>query len=636
MGDESRVGMGVFRHDINGMRALAVLGVILFHLDIPSVGGGFLGVDVFFVISGYLITRSILNEVGEGRFSFAAFYYRRARRLFPALLVTIAASMLVGVLVFAPMDLLGLARSAVWSLAWLSNFYFWIDTNYFAAEASTKPLLHLWSLSVEEQFYLFWPLVLLFAWRWRTAAGVFTIIAVLFAAGLLMAEWATRELPAAAFFLTPFRVFEFSTGGLVVWSERRSRMPSALSSALVIGGFAVIVASFMLFDEVTGAPGLNSLVICVAAAALIHAGPSPLADHVLANPASSYIGRISYSLYLAHWPLVVFYRYAVFRDITAPEKLGLFVATFALGAALYHLVEQRYRHHDFLGPTARLTRTAGIALVALVAMGAGLAWSGKGWAWRSANYFVPGYVDIQLVRRRMTDISELCGNRNPDTCWEVVETERMRVLVIGDSHGPDGFNMILPALGGEYLILDSLPGCPPISMRSALARRPLVGGCLDLNSSRDDPAYLGKFDVVVISVLWSWYRPGNLREFLDDVRAANSDAKVIVFGNYIVTDTLCWQILERTGSKDCFADRYVKSRFLYEDELRQVAADYGYLFVSKKEAFCDGRECRLFVDDTKAIPFTWDLHHLSYEFARLAGEAVRDEIREYVYGAAEP
>ncbi|MDP3896391.1 MAG: acyltransferase, partial [Mesorhizobium sp.] len=327
-----------FRSDINGLRAVAVVAVVLFHLGIDRFAGGFLGVDVFFVISGYLITGSIVREMEAGRFAFGRFWWKRFRRLFPALAVTVLATMLAGAWLFPPGHFELLGKSAAAALVWVSNVFFYFEAGYFSADAVTKPLLHTWSLGVEEQFYLVWPLVLWAAFRWRGSGAVAWTVAVLFAASLAAALWMLPADKDAVFYWMPFRIFELAIGGLVVFSERRFKASAMAREAVTVAGLAALGGCFLFL---AGAPWLaGEIVASLATAAIIHAGAGRISGAVLDNRLASLLGRTSYSLYLVHWPVVVFYRYAVFREITVAEKAGLFVAMAALGWALHEAVER--------------------------------------------------------------------------------------------------------------------------------------------------------------------------------------------------------------------------------------------------------------------------------------------------------
>ena len=225
-----------YRREIEGLRAIAVLCVVFYHLGFPAIKGGFIGVDVFFVISGFLITRMLTKQIEKsGRIDLFGFYVGRVRRLFPALFVTIVISFIAGFFIMGPSDFARFSGAAVHSLLWVSNFFFWAESGYFDATAATKPALHTWSLSVEEQFYLFWPFLLLFAYRFRSAAAATIIVAGIGALSLLgnylmflpAAETVQKlgnplrhflENPASSiFFLMPFRIFEFAIGAVCLW-----------------------------------------------------------------------------------------------------------------------------------------------------------------------------------------------------------------------------------------------------------------------------------------------------------------------------------------------------------------------------------------------------------------------------------
>jgi len=326
-----------YRPDIDGLRAIAVLAVVLFHADIALFRGGFVGVDVFFVISGFLITRIILREVQQAnannvRFDYLRFYERRARRLFPALFVTTAIAFCAGAILMVPSHLERFSGALLSSLVWLSNVFFWTETGYFDSDAHLKPLLHTWSLSVEEQFYLIWPALLvalgtLGNLRW-VLAGIVTISAI----SLLGAEMMHLSDSSAAFFLMPFRIYEFGLGALLVWFVERPPKNTWVLEGTLFLGLALIGASILLFRESSVVPGWLGLIPCLGAVGVIYAGRAPRLGMVLRNPAAVYIGRISYSLYLVHWPIVVFYRYREEEFTTIDRAIVIAAALLAAQA----------------------------------------------------------------------------------------------------------------------------------------------------------------------------------------------------------------------------------------------------------------------------------------------------------------
>lgn len=342
-----------YRPDIDGLRAIAVILVLLFHFDL-GVPGGFIGVDVFFVISGYLITEVIKNAISSGRFSFGDFYIRRLLRLHPALIATVAMTMLAGFLIMDPASFSSLAASAKYSLLSASNFYFWLNQGYFDAAAQTQPLLHTWSLAAEWQFYLVWPFVVWGALK-VSPRFLLCLLALMTAVSLAASETMLRYDSSAAYYMMPFRVFELSIGAMLVFvSGHRAGVKT--ESAIVVAGLAAIIGSAFALESSSPFPGILALVPCLGAAACIYSGRSRAANILRTRPMVK-IGLISYSVYLVHWPIVVFYRYWIFRDISLTEKSSLLLASIAAGFALYHTVERL-----FMGK-GRLVKPLGLAAV---------------------------------------------------------------------------------------------------------------------------------------------------------------------------------------------------------------------------------------------------------------------------------
>ncbi len=318
---------------------MAILPILLFHLDPAWAPGGFVGVDIFFVISGYLITLQIL-KAEPSQFRFLAFYGRRIRRLFPALAVTVAITLAVSWRLLPPADFKALAWSAITSLLGVANIHFFLTVDYFNESSLLHPLLHVWSLSVEEQFYLLWPaLIIVLALRSRTAliAGIAALALLSLAASAVL----TSHAPYLAFYMMPFRIFEFAAGAAVaLLSTTFSR---SLSLLFGLAGAALLIVSILLFDVRTPWPAANALLPCLGTALLLIAGRSGFWHTALSVQPLRLLGRISYSVYLVHWPLIVLYRTWSVVPPTPRELIGLLVASILLGAMLYILVERFYR-----------------------------------------------------------------------------------------------------------------------------------------------------------------------------------------------------------------------------------------------------------------------------------------------------
>lgn len=327
-----------YRPDIDGLRAIAVILVILFHYDL-GVSGGFVGVDVFFVISGFLITDVIRNSINENRFSFSDFYIRRLLRLHPALVATISISLITGYLIMDPASFSNLATSAQYSLFSASNFYFWLNQGYFDAAAQNQPLLHTWSLAAEWQFYIIWPLIVWMTSRVSDRFFIWTLIAITIIS-LIASQLMLHRHASAAYFMMPFRMFELSIGAILVFLARH-RTQNLIECGITIAGITLIIGSALFFDSGSSFPGLRALIPCLGAAACIY-GAQSSAGLVLRSWPMVKLGIISYSVYLVHWPIVVFYKYYTFEKLALIEKTSLFFFSIIFGAALYVSIERLF------------------------------------------------------------------------------------------------------------------------------------------------------------------------------------------------------------------------------------------------------------------------------------------------------
>lgn len=339
-----------YRPDIDGLRAVAVLAVVVFHINANLMPGGFVGVDIFFVISGYLITANILKDHASNRgFSWAEFYRRRALRILPVLFVVILATLVVGHFILLPDDLKELSYVSIASILPTANIYFtyFLDTGYFADASALQPLLHLWSLGVEEQFYLFWPTLLLILLARAGRATQLAAVALLAAASFALAESLLASRPMFAYYMLPTRAGELLIGALLAMLLRKNTVAglSAYWGNLIgLTGGVLIAFSLFWITEDAGFPGINALPSTLGAALIIWAGngQSSLISRVLALPALVFVGLISYSLYLWHWPILAFYRYA-YGAVEPLAGVGLFGLMMVLSVLSYRWVERPAR-----------------------------------------------------------------------------------------------------------------------------------------------------------------------------------------------------------------------------------------------------------------------------------------------------
>ncbi len=330
----------LYRPDIDGLRAIAILLVVFFHAGFREASGDSVGVDVFFVISGFLITGIILRDLDAGDFTFAHFYERRIKRICPALFVVLASIVIAGLFLLVPQDLYELGRTLAASVFFYANWLFYTQVGYFDGPAVEKPLLHTWSLAVEEQFYLIWPVLLFAFYRVAGRNALPRLIVGLLLLSLLASQLVLDRNAAQAFYLLPYRAWELLLGGFLatIYAKVPSRAV-ALSAAIL--GLCAIAYSAAAFNTATPFPGFHAILPCAGAALLIFAGArqNPVSALVLSANPLRFIGKISYSLYLIHWPIFSFTRIALDRDTTQAEGLAIIAVSIVAAALSWRFIE---------------------------------------------------------------------------------------------------------------------------------------------------------------------------------------------------------------------------------------------------------------------------------------------------------
>lgn len=447
-----------FRHDINGLRAIAVVAVVLYHFGIPGFSGGFVGVDVFFVISGFLMTSIIVSGLERGNFSLWGFYLARARRIVPALLVLCASLLLLGWFWLPSTDYQQLAMHVATALAFVSNIKFWREAGYFDTASHDKWLLHTWSLSVEWQFYILLPLGCLLVWRLLGKRALQWTLLALGVGSLLLSLYASQRWPGAAFYLLPTRAWEMLAGGLVWWLTRQHRLNSRLSALLEGVGLLLIGLAIVLFDTSLAWPGPAALVPVLGAMLVLGAQRQ---DSVwTANPLSRRLGASSYSIYLWHWPLVVTLTYASEQHNQAWISAGLLL-TLLLGEASLRWVENPARK-GLAALTSRQQIRAVILVVSSLAALAGVIQGAKS-SWMATR--VDSAVELAAnealnFNPRTAECLLAPGNgfKSPLCRYGKGGIE---ALVIGDSHTSATVSAVAATTPGATLEL-SYAGCSTV------------------------------------------------------------------------------------------------------------------------------------------------------------------------------
>lgn len=445
-----------YRPEIDGLRAVAIVPVVLFHSGLTGLRGGHLGVDVFFVLSGYLITSILLTDLDRGRFSLRVFYERRARRIMPALAVMVAVTLPMA-LAWMPNDKLADYGWSVLGVAlFASNFVFWKQDGYFTAAAEEKPLLHSWSLAVEEQYYLVFPVLLALAWRFLTRRQMVALLIASLLASLALAQYMVMRNPMLAFYATPTRMWELLAGALCAFAGDRFRGRAWLADL----GLAIIAVSLLTLSRNMPVPSLLTALPVAGTALVILGGTGSVAGRLLSARPVVAIGLISYSTYLWHQPLLAFLRLRALEP-PGPGALALAaLASFGIGWLSWRYVERPFRQSGTPAPAARpgpvFTRSIFAGPVS-----AGTVFAGTGAALTAAALAGAAIVTTTPVTDRET--SRMRCNYGHPPCFART-APRMRVVLWGDSYADAFIFSLGAALAAENIELVPLIkySCPPI------------------------------------------------------------------------------------------------------------------------------------------------------------------------------
>lgn len=521
------------RADVDGLRALAVLPVLLFHFHPSAMSGGFIGVDIFFVISGFVISKSILDDLANGKFTVVNFYFKRIRRIFPALTAVLLLTSLAAVLFLLPSDLVDYSQSLAATSAFVSNLYFWKSSGYFAIGAQLRPLLHTWSLAVEEQYYVVAPIAFLLIWSYGKRRWLSYLLPVLLLS-FICSIAAIFVAPTANFFLLPTRAWELLCGAIVAFGGIKAPARTAFREAVALLGLVLIGFGLFVLDEKDAFPGWNALYPCIGTTLLIYAGGTgsvdrpPVVNRFLATSPLVAVGRISYSLYLVHWPLVSLARYATLREPTAAEVIFLFGASFILAWLLWKYIELPFRGINF---RYRLrTLVGGVCAMLIVALIGGVGVVKQGLPARYPYFSERHIYGVQEWG------GDACFQQNASkvTPWDALACTRAhgsagRTLVWGDSFAAQ----YMPGVLRDAKRIDAdvlqytFAGCPPILAYFSLARL----GCSQFNGNVLSIIEEQKIDTVVIAARWSETPSralARLNETVDAIRSRG--VRVFVFG----------------------------------------------------------------------------------------------------------
>jgi peptidoglycan/LPS O-acetylase OafA/YrhL len=628
-----------YRGDIEGLRAIAVLLVVLFHLDKSWSPGGFVGVDVFFVISGFLITGILVRDQEAGRFSYLDFYSRRIRRIVPAMLVVTGVTCLAGAVLLLPDDLVDLGWSAVATVLSAANIYFtlFLDTSYFAPQSDALPLLHMWSLGVEEQFYLLWPafLALLFRWPGRLTS----VLAGVVAASLLCSVALLRFNEFSwAYYMLPSRAFQLAFGGLVfVLTHRKPpAWNDVMATLAALCGLALVIGSAYLLSDSGAYPGLDAIPVTLGTGLLLASGayPQPVARVLCIGPLR-FVGKISYSMYLWHWPVLAFQRYFS-PDLSLEQKLASAVAIFFLAWLSYRFVEQPFRYgarpfrwtfqRYFLVPGAAVS-----ALAAFLIVSSGVPpWISEERLARIENPVAPAFSFPFVCQA-----SEITKDLASSADCVLGDAGEPTILLYGDSnaaHYVGALRVIAEANGLTFRNL-AHSSCPPIGsdptpFTSARYREPCIAS---LEVAKD---VLSEYQTVVIGASWAAYDLMDSLAFREQIaaqvdRLAGAGKSVVLLGLIPPQprfDRACLAKRALLPLVDCEQVRVREQVPEINVVLEEIASKYPHVwYLDPYPALCRNQRCLAY--DSKT-PLYYDAGHLSMSGSEKVGQLWLRQIRE--------
>ena len=613
---------GVYRPDIDGLRAVAVIAVVATHASITGFSGGFVGVDVFFVISGFLISRNLAKSERLSARDLLAFYGRRMRRTLPALYLVAGVTLASGTLLLMPGPLDDLARSVIAAVAFIPNMLFWTQAGYFDHAAIAKPFLHSWSLGVEEQFYVVAPLLPVTIRRLRPRMRRAALLA-LFLLTFAFCVGLRALAPAAAFYLMPARLWEFLAGCLVaegVIPPVRARWLREALGAAAILSLAIAIGQY---SDTTAHPGLPTLLPCVATVVLIQLNGSSasLASRLLGSRPVAGIGLISYSIYLWHWPLLVCAHEAGLRLSPAWLMAGL-ITLLGLSALSWRFVERPFRARGaFCQRKAPAILLAGAALLGATSLVMVFARGLPGrfrpevaaiasfYDYRESKPYREGQCFI-TSRQSLGDFNRaICLRRDPD---------RRNVLLLGDSQAADLWTGLRDRWQATNFLQATASGCRPLLGATGASRCTLM-----MHEMLHDYLPNHRLDGVILSALWE---PDDLAPLTATIAYLKPlVGKVTVFGPVPRYDEPLATLLAKSLQHDDLST--VRRHELpgvseLDSQMRELVTPVAS-YVSTYEAMCPAGRCRLFA--AQGVPMQFDYHHLTKEGAELVMRRIQPD-----------
>jgi peptidoglycan/LPS O-acetylase OafA/YrhL len=630
-----------YRSDIDGLRAVAVLGVVIYHAFPSAIPGGFIGVDIFFVISGYLISGILYKGHREGNFSFKEFYARRIRRLFPALITMLVITMGCGWLILLPDEFELLGKHIAAGTLFLQNFAFWQESGYFDTAASLKPLLHLWSLAVEEQFYIFFPLLLILLWKKQrlVAPSMVVLLVATFILNVVMSV----QNGASDFFLTPYRAWEFLGGSLLAcWHDDRGHEEEipAYREALSWGGAILLLLGMAFIRTGDPYPGWRALLPVAGTLLLMEGGMGAWVNRkILSNGTVVWIGLISYPLYLFHWPALSFVHIVKGESPKPGYIIAALLVALLLTVTTYYLIEKKIRHNR-----SRLIIPTLVVLFALLGIGGICAWlkllPAKPTSYKMKNIQIA--LDDKLEVKKMQDDMKHIKSNIPNLFIDTYGGGGKQTLFIGDSNMQQYYPRIVK------LLIKNNPksrGCIFLTAQGVLPiegvknkYQPITSSVPIINEIRKTISNDSRIDRVVIAARWLLYfryKGGDGYEFngksvgdpsvqKDCFLELGKEIKDLVKKGkavYIVLTIPTGEELDpikiahAKNTNILYKNEFIMKNQNILNPLKRIAIESGATVIDPMDYLCDEKGVCI-AEDAKGVPIRYDEGHLRPGYVR--------------------
>ncbi|WP_448249745.1 acyltransferase family protein [Thalassotalea agariperforans] len=609
-----------YREDINGLRAIAVLPIVLFHAGIETMTGGFIGVDIFFVISGYLISKIIISELKDDKFRLIEFYKRRTIRIFPALLFMLSALLTASLFLSLPSELAQLNNSVIATSFSLSNIYFWFVTDYFSPAAELQPLLHTWSLGIEEQFYLFYPIILLLIHKYFNKRYTIFIVSIIIIS--LMLSWFLSFKDAeAGFYLLPSRAWELALGGLVAINFFPKVKSAKIINALFLFGLTCIFIGLFWIKPSYSFPFPWALIPCLGTFVLLAYGDNASFSKLLSFTPLQFTGKISYSLYLWHWPIITLYRIETGIELDLLETISLVTTSFIFAIISYYLVERFFLKKYKKSSAAKNIVMTGILALALFCI--------------CSSFFIKNIEKFRATPESVLRVDSFNDYRETsdylyqfrtgspcfrgsehrhipfDTNLCVLPQENTRnIVVLGDSHAAQLWRAFKLKYSEANVMQATASGC-----------RPLLEGkgadyCLEVVKYVLGPMLKNNsFDTIILSGRWRSNEITLLKETVSFL--IQSGIKVIVIGSTVEYHGEFPALLARALKKNDLQfihSKRDKNKEQLDLKIKSATLSAGGHFISLHESECPLGNCKLTTDDNS--PMHFDYGHLTLSAAK--------------------